>query len=102
MIITAPAKGEDITIVLGVNEEQYDPRQAPHHLQRLLHHQLPGAGREGVFDNFGIATGMMTTVHSYTNDQVLLDGPHKDLRRARAAAHEHHPDHHRRGQGVRW
>jgi glyceraldehyde 3-phosphate dehydrogenase len=86
VIITAPAKKPDFSVVLGVNEEKYDP--AAHHiisnascttnclapLARVLH------------ETFGIRKGWMTTVHSYTNDQQLLDLPHKDLRRARAAA----------------
>jgi glyceraldehyde 3-phosphate dehydrogenase len=86
VIITAPAKGPDITVVLGVNDEKYDP--AKHHiisnascttnclapLAKVLH------------ERFGIKKAWMTTVHSYTNDQNLLDLPHKDLRRARAAA----------------
>jgi glyceraldehyde 3-phosphate dehydrogenase len=86
VVITAPAKGPDITVVLGVNEEKYDPAKhqiisnascttnclAP--LAKVLH------------QSFGIQKGWMTTIHSYTNDQQLLDLPHKDLRRARAAA----------------
>ena len=85
-MITAPAKGPDITVVLGVNDDKYDP--AKHHiisnascttnclapLAKVLH------------QSFGIKKGWMTTIHSYTNDQQLLDLPHKDLRRARAAA----------------
>src|SRR5689334_10728576 len=86
VVVTAPAKGPDITVVLGVNEEKYDPAKhqivsnascttnclAP--LAKVLH------------QTFGIKSGWMTTIHSYTNDQQLLDLPHKDLRRARAAA----------------
>ena len=85
VVISAPAKGEDLTVVLGVNDERYDGTQtiisnascttnclAP--LAKVLH------------DNFGIEQGLMTTVHAYTADQNLQDGPHKDLRRARAAA----------------
>ena len=86
VVITAPAKGQDVTVVLGVNEGTYDP--AKHHvisnascttnclapLAKVLH------------QTFGIKNGWMTTIHSYTNDQQLLDLPHKDLRRARAAA----------------
>ena len=86
VVITAPAKGPDLTVVLGVNDEKYDP--AKHHiisnascttnclapLAKVLH------------QTFGIKKGWMTTIHSYTNDQNLLDLPHKDLRRARAAA----------------
>ena len=86
VIISAPAKGEDFTVVMGVNHDKYDP--ANHHLisnascttnclaplVKVLH------------DEFGLTKGIMTTIHSYTNDQKLLDLPHKDLRRARAAA----------------
>jgi len=86
VIISAPARDEDITVVLGVNEEQYDP--AKHHIisngscttnciapvVKVLH------------QNFGVARGLMTTIHSYTNDQKILDVFHRDLRRARAAA----------------
>ena len=85
VIISAPAKGEDLTIVLGVNEERYDP--AAHHIVSnascTTNCLAPVA--KVVLDTFGINHGMMTTVHSYTNDQVILDAPHKDLRRARAA-----------------
>src|SRR5688572_8229926 len=84
LIISAPAKGEDLTIVLGVNEERYDP--AAHHVVSnascTTNCLAPVA--KVVLDTFGINHGMMTTVHSYTNDQVILDAPHKDLRRARA------------------
>ena len=86
VMITAPAKGEDITIVIGVNEDRYDP--AAHHIisnaSCTTNCLAPVA--KVIFDRFGIQRGMMTTVHSYTNDQVILDFPHKDLRRARAAA----------------
>jgi glyceraldehyde 3-phosphate dehydrogenase len=86
VIISAPAKNEDITIVLGVNEDQYDPAE---------HHILSNAScttnclapvAKVIHENFGIRSAQMTTIHSYTNDQQLLDLPHKDLRRARAAA----------------
>jgi len=86
VIISAPAKGEDITIVLGVNEEAYDP--ANHHIisnASCTTNCLAPVARV-VLENFGITTGMMTTVHSYTADQVLVDGLHKDARRARGAA----------------
>ena len=86
MIISAPAKNEDLTIVLGVNEKAYDP--AAHHIisnaSCTTNCLAPVA--KVLSDSFGIETGFMTTVHSYTNDQVILDTPHKDLRRARAAA----------------
>src|SRR6516162_9739211 len=86
VIISAPAKNEDITMVLGVNEHKYDPAK---------HHIISNASCttnclapivKVVHDNFRIVSGTMTTIHSYTNDQVILDFPHKDLRRARAAA----------------
>ena len=86
VVISAPAKGEDITIVLGVNEQNYKP--AEHHLisnaSCTTNCVVPMAKVLG--DAFGIDRGFMTTVHAYTNDQNLLDLPHKDLRRARAAA----------------
>lgn len=85
VIISAPAKNEDITIVLGVNEEKYDP--AAHHIisnaSCTTNCLAPFA--KVLHENFGIRRGLMTTVHSYTNDQQILDLPHKDLRRARAA-----------------
>ena len=86
VIISAPAKGEDITIVLGVNEQEYDSGS---------HHIISNASCttnclaplvKVLLDNFGFKSGLMTTIHSYTNDQRILDFPHKDLRRARAAA----------------
>ena len=86
VIISAPAKGEDITIVMGVNDQDYDP--ATHHVisnaSCTTNCVVPMAKVLG--DAFGIERGFMTTVHAYTNDQNLLDLPHKDLRRARAAA----------------
>lgn len=86
VIISAPAKGEDVTIVLGVNEDMYDADN---------HHIISNAScttnclapvAKVIHDNFGIKNALMNTIHSYTNDQQLLDLPHKDLRRARAAA----------------
>lgn len=86
VIISAPAKNEDITIVLGVNEQTYDP---------AVHHVISNAScttnclapvAKVIHEKFGIRSAQMTTIHSYTNDQHLLDLPHKDLRRARAAA----------------
>jgi glyceraldehyde 3-phosphate dehydrogenase len=86
VIISAPAKNEDITIVLGVNGDRYDP--AHHHVVSnascTTNCLAPVA--KVLHDSFGIEAGLMTTVHSYTSDQRLLDAPHKDLRRARAAA----------------
>jgi glyceraldehyde 3-phosphate dehydrogenase (phosphorylating) len=86
VIISAPAKGEDLTVVMGVNHESYDPGK---------HHVLSNAScttnclaplAKVLHEEFGLVKGIMTTIHSYTNDQKLLDLPHKDLRRARAAA----------------
>jgi glyceraldehyde 3-phosphate dehydrogenase len=86
VLISAPAKGQDVTLAVGINLEAYDPKK---------HHILSNAScttnclapvAKVLHETFGIVHGMMTTVHSYTNDQVNLDVPHKDLRRARAAA----------------
>ncbi|KOV99761.1 glyceraldehyde-3-phosphate dehydrogenase [Streptomyces sp. NRRL WC-3723] len=86
VLISAPAKDEDITIVMGVNQHKYDPAN---------HHVISNAScttncvapmAKVLDENFGIVKGLMTTVHAYTNDQRILDFPHKDLRRARAAA----------------
>ncbi|MBN1248597.1 MAG: type I glyceraldehyde-3-phosphate dehydrogenase [Anaerolineae bacterium] len=86
VIISAPAKGEDITVVIGVNDSKYDP--ANHHIisnaSCTTNCLAPVA--KVLSDTFGIAYGLMTTIHSYTNDQNILDQGHKDLRRARAAA----------------
>src|ERR1700676_1635540 len=86
VIISAPATEEDLTVVLGVNDKMYDP--AKHHIisnaSCTTNCLAPVA--KVIHDTFGIACGTMTTIHSYTNDQKLLDLPHKDLRRARAAA----------------
>jgi len=86
VVISAPAKGEDITICMGVNNEKYDP--AKHHIisnaSCTTNCLVPMV--KVVMDSFGFKHGFMTTVHSYTNDQQILDLPHKDLRRARAAA----------------
>jgi glyceraldehyde 3-phosphate dehydrogenase (phosphorylating) len=86
VIISAPAKNEDITVVLGVNDKNYDP--AKHHVisnASCTTNCLAPAAKV-VHENFRIHNGSMTTIHSYTNDQRILDFPHKDLRRARAAA----------------
>jgi len=86
VIISAPAKNEDITIVLGVNWEMYDP--ARHHVISNASCTTNGLAplAKVLNDAFGIERGLLTTIHSYTNDQRILDLPHKDLRRARAAA----------------
>jgi glyceraldehyde 3-phosphate dehydrogenase len=86
VIISAPAKNEDVTLVLGVNQDKYDP--ANHHVvsnASCTTNCLAPAAKV-VNDLYGIVQGQMTTIHSYTNDQSILDLPHKDLRRARAAA----------------
>jgi glyceraldehyde 3-phosphate dehydrogenase len=86
VIISAPAKGEDITIVIGVNEDKYDP--AKHNIisNASCTTNCLAPFTKVLLNKFGIESGLMTTVHSYTNDQRILDLPHKDLRRARAAA----------------
>jgi glyceraldehyde 3-phosphate dehydrogenase len=86
VIISAPAKGEDITIVLGVNEEKYNPAKDHIISNASCTTNCLAPVAKVVNDHFKIVTGTMTTIHSYTNDQVILDFPHKDLRRARAAA----------------
>ena len=86
VIISAPASGEDITIVMGVNDGSYDP--ASHNIisNASCTTNCVAPLAKVLMDNFGIVKGLMTTIHAYTNDQVILDFPHKDLRRARAAA----------------
>jgi glyceraldehyde 3-phosphate dehydrogenase len=86
VIISAPAKNEDITIVLGVNESTYDP--AKHNIisNASCTTNCLGPFVKVIHDKWGVLRGSMTTIHSYTNDQVVLDFPHKDLRRSRAAA----------------
>ena len=86
VVISAPAKGEDITVVLGVNDNMYDP--AKHHIisNASCTTNCLAPVVKVLHDKFGIEKGSMTTIHSYTNDQNVLDFPHKDLRRARAAA----------------
>ncbi len=86
VIISAPAKGEDITIVLGVNEGRYDPEKHRIISNASCTTNCLAPVAKVVHERFGIVRGMMTTVHSYTNDQKILDQVHKDLRRARAAA----------------
>jgi len=86
VLISAPAKNEDFTVVLGINDGDYDP--AKHHIisnaSCTTNCLAPMA--KVLLEEFGIVKGLMTTIHAYTNDQVILDFPHKDLRRARAAA----------------
>ena len=86
VIISAPAKNEDVTLVMGVNEKQYDARKHNIISNASCTTNCIAPMIKVLHDNFGVQRGLMTTVHSYTNDQVLLDRAHKDLRRARAAA----------------
>ncbi len=86
VIISAPAKGEDITIVMGVNDDKYDPERHNIISNASCTTNCVAPMAKVLHDAFGIRQGLMTTIHAYTNDQVILDFPHKDLRRARAAA----------------
>jgi glyceraldehyde 3-phosphate dehydrogenase len=86
VIISAPAKGEDITIVMGVNDDAYDPGRHDVISNASCTTNCVAPMAKVLQDGFGIVRGLMTTIHAYTNDQVILDFPHKDLRRARAAA----------------
>jgi glyceraldehyde 3-phosphate dehydrogenase len=86
VIITAPAKNEDLTVVLGVNEEMYDPQKHTVISNASCTTNCIAPVVKVLHDKFGIQKGFMTTIHAYTNDQVILDTVHKDLRRARAAA----------------
>ncbi len=86
VIISAPAKNEDITVVMGVNHEDYDPAQHTIISNASCTTNCLAPMAKALNDEFGIVTGLMTTIHAYTQDQNLQDAPHKDLRRARAAA----------------
>jgi glyceraldehyde 3-phosphate dehydrogenase len=86
VIISAPATGEDITIVMGVNDDKYDPARHNVISNASCTTNCVAPMAKVLNDAFGIRKGLMTTIHAYTNDQVILDFPHKDLRRARAAA----------------
>jgi glyceraldehyde 3-phosphate dehydrogenase len=86
VLISAPAKGEDITIVLGVNEDKYDSKKHNIISNASCTTNCLAPFAKVLHEKFGIKKGLMTTIHSYTNDQKILDAPHKDLRRARAAA----------------
>jgi glyceraldehyde 3-phosphate dehydrogenase len=86
VIISAPATDEDVTIVMGVNHDKYDPAKHTIISNASCTTNCLAPMAKVLQDNFGIERGMMTTIHAYTNDQVILDFPHKDLRRARAAA----------------
>ncbi len=86
VIISAPAKEEDITIVMGVNDDAVRPRARTIISNASCTTNCVAPMAKVLLDNFGIVKGLMTTVHAYTQDQILQDFPHKDLRRARAAA----------------
>jgi len=86
VIISAPASNEDVTIVMGVNHEDYDPAQHTVISNASCTTNCLGPMAKAIHDEFGIVKGLMTTIHAYTQDQNLQDAPHKDLRRARAAA----------------
>jgi glyceraldehyde 3-phosphate dehydrogenase len=86
VIISAPAKDEDITIVMGVNDDAYDPASHDILSNASCTTNCVAPMAKVLLDNFGIVKGLMTTIHAYTSDQVIQDFPHKDLRRARAAA----------------
>ena len=86
VIISAPAKNEDVTIVMGVNDGDYDPAKHTVISNASCTTNCLGPLAKVLHDEFGIERGLMTTIHAYTQDQNLQDGPHKDLRRARAAA----------------
>jgi len=86
VIISAPAKEEDITVVMGVNDDKYDPANHAIISNASCTTNCVAPMAKVLLENFGIVKGLMTTVHAYTQDQMLQDGPHKDLRRARAAA----------------
>jgi glyceraldehyde 3-phosphate dehydrogenase len=86
VIISAPAKGEDLTVVLGVNDDRYDPAQHNVISNASCTTNCVAPMAKVLDDAFGVEMGFMTTIHAYTNDQNILDLPHKDLRRARAAA----------------
>jgi glyceraldehyde 3-phosphate dehydrogenase len=86
VIISAPASNEDVTIVMGVNSDQYDPAKHTVISNASCTTNCLGPMAKAIHDEFGIVKGLMTTIHAYTQDQNLQDAPHKDLRRARAAA----------------
>ncbi len=100
VIISAPAKKEDVTIVLGVNEQVYDPAAHAIISNASCTTNCLAPIAKVLNDSFGIERGLMNTIHSYTNDQRILDVAHKDPRRARSAGAQHHPHDHGRRQGA--
>ncbi len=101
VIISAPAKNEDFTVVMGVNDDKYDPAKHTIISNASCTTNCLAPMAKVLHDTFGIERGLMTTIHAYTQDQNLQDGPHSDLRRARAAALNIVPDLDRRRQGDR-
>ena len=101
VVISAPADGADVTICLGVNQNAYDAKKHDVISNASCTTNCLAPVAKVLNENFGILHGLMTTVHGYTSDQMLQDGPHKDLRRARAAATLDGPDVDRRGEGDR-
>lgn len=99
VIMSAPVSDADITIVMGVNDGLYDPAKHDVVSSASCTTNCLAPVAKVLNDTFGIEHGLMTTIHSYTMSQRILDGSQKDIRRARAAAHVDDPDHHRRGQG---
>ena len=101
MLISAPAKNPDATICLGINDDIYDPAKHTIVSNASCTTNCLAPLAKVLNDRFGIEWGFMSTIHSYTNDQRILDLPHEDLRRARAAAVNIVPVEHRRGEGDR-
>ncbi len=101
VLISAPAKNPDATICVGINDDVYDPAKHTIVSNASCTTNCLAPLAKVMNDKFGIAHGFMSTIHSYTNDQRILDLPHEDLRRARAAASQHHSIQHRRGQSDR-
>ena len=101
VVISAPADGADVTLCLGVNQQAYDPKKHDVISNASCTTNCLAPIAKVLHENFGIVHGLMTTVHGYTSDQMLQDGPHKDLRRARAAGALDGADFDRRGQGDR-
>ncbi len=100
VVVSAPSKGADVTFVMGVNDDTFDPSSTPGDLQRLVHDQLSGPDGESPRRRLRRREqGFMTTVHAYTGDQQLVDALHKDPRRARAGGGEHSSHHDRSGPG---
>ena len=100
-MISAPADGADVTLCMGVNQQAYDPPKHDVISNASCTTNCLAPVAKVLHENFGIVHGLMTTVHAYTYDQMLQDGPHKDLRRARAAGALDDADVDRRGQGDR-